>query len=103
MQTLKQVLENLYLNKKVKITIGHPSNDQHITATCIGFKDGYGDGTSSFDWRDKIYILLDDIKSDDKWLKYPIESGQFDKHYFRLDTEIELLREENINQLLENK
>lgn len=102
MQTVKQILEEIYSGKMVKITIGHTDNNQHIIAKCVGFVDGYGGG-NGVDWREQFFILLKEVTSNSEWLKYPIESGQFDKHYFRLDTEIELLRDENLNQLLENK
>lgn len=101
MSTLKEFLEESFVGRKVKITIGHPANNQHIVATCVGFKDGSGEGSP--DWRDKMFILLKDITTNDHWLETPIEAGNYNKHYFRLDTEITILREENLNQLLSTK
>jgi len=106
MQTVKQILEEMFLGKKVKITIGHPSNNQHVIATVIGFESNTeqpmgNDGTRG------IFILLKDIigfEADySQSVKNMIKSGRFNRHYFRLDTEIELLRDENLSQLLENK
>jgi hypothetical protein len=106
MQTVKQILEEMFLGKKVKITIGHPSNKQYIIATVLGFESNSNqpmgdDGTRG------MFILLKDIiglEADySQSVKNMIKSGRFNRHYFRLDTEIVVLRDENLTQLLENK
>ncbi len=103
MQTVKQILEEMFLGKRVKITIGHPSNKQYITAKVLGFDSNSGpmdNGTRG------MFILLSDIVGVEahysQSVKNMIKSGLFNRHYFRLDTEIVVLRDENLTQLLEN-
>ena len=94
---VKELLENNYLNKRVSIVMGHPNNNQHIIATVIGYKDGYGKGEIS--WRDKFFICLKDISTNHYSLEYGIKMGQYDEHYFRLDTDITIIRDENLKNL----
>ncbi len=97
MKTVKEHLEDKFLNQRVKIILGHPSNDQHITAIVTGFESGkppFEEG--------KVFILLRDVVGNSKSLDPQVKAGSYNKHYFRLNDEIEILkRDENLNKLLE--
>jgi hypothetical protein len=90
MKTVKEVLEEIYLSKRVKITIGHKNNNQYIIGTVLSF-DG--------DLSGKFFILLGDITGTPEQ-KHMIEEGLYNRHYFRFNTEIGILRYETINEVL---
>ncbi len=88
---VKSYLENLFLGKKVQITIGHPNNQNYIFATIRGFEDGRS--AKGLMDEDKFYILLENITTNASWLEYTIQNGNYDKHYFRLHDQIQILED----------
>ena len=102
MKTFKQILEEMYVCKRVKITIGHPSNYQHIVAKVVDIE--HGSGGSYEENLGTIILILKDIEVFDpaysQSLRHMMIRGLFDKHQLRLDTEISILREENLNKLI---
>lgn len=95
MQTFRNKLEEIYIGKRVKIIVGHIDNKQFILATVGGFDD------AKYDENEPFYIILNDISAppcydetgydSNQWLEYPVKSGQFKRHYFRLSTFIEII------------
>ena len=86
MNTFKDHLNNLFLNLKVKITLGHPDNDQHIIGTVVGF-----DYVEIYPVGVETYILLTDVTTNSEWLQDVVKEGKFNRHYLRFDDEIEII------------
>ncbi len=88
----RDILEDLYLNQRVRIAVGDKSYNQFITATVFGLENG-------------IYLLLKDIKAvDDNYsmsIKNMILNGGFSRIALRLDTDITVIRDEKLTQLLQ--
>ena len=88
----RDVLEDLYLNQRVRIAVGNKAYNQFITATVFGLEND-------------IYFLLKDIKAvDDNYsmsIKNMILNGGFSRIALRLDTDITVIRDEKLTQLLQ--
>ncbi len=88
----RDILEDLYLNQRVRIAVGDKSYNQFITATVYAIESN-------------IYLLLKDIKAvDDNYsmsIKNMILNGGFSRIALRLDTDITVIRDEKLTQLLQ--
>lgn len=84
MKNIKSYLEDTFLNKNIKMVIGHVSNNNHITAKCIGFES---DGIIGYNF----FILLENVQTNSCSLEYLIENGEFNRYYIRLSTLIEII------------
>ncbi len=92
--TIKKHLDTLFTGKKVKIIIGHPSNDTHIIGTVVGFTEKLTPTKNS------ILILLKDVITNKKQYEDYCANGRFNEIRIDLDTDIELLRDTNLDKIL---
>jgi len=84
--TFKEMLESFLVGKRVRIVLGHVENDQWIEGDVTGFDKGNNSFNS--DDRHEIYILLENVTTNSKWLEDRAKDGSFNRHYLRLDDRI---------------
>lgn len=87
--TFKEMLESFLVGKRVRIVLGHVDNNEWIEGDVTGFDKG--DTSFGSDDRYEIYILLENITSNNRWLDHRIETGGFNRHYLRLDDRITIV------------
>jgi len=93
--TIKQHLDSLFTGRKVKIVIGHPSNDTYIIGTVTGFVEN----TYTIDTQRTLILLKDVTVNKEQYQEY-CANGKFNKLRVKLDTDIELLRDTNLEAIL---
>ena len=84
--TFKEMLESYLVGKRVRIVLGHVDNNQSIDGDVVGFDKG--DKSFGSDDRHEIYILLENVTTNSKWLEDRAKDGSFNRHYLRLDDRI---------------
>ena len=92
MRSVKNYLEDIFLNKRVKIGLGLHLDGVFIVGTVTGFRYR---GTST-----ELLILLKDVSVSHVEYKDYLINGHFNEMPFHIETEIEILRDANLESLL---
>ncbi len=66
-------LSSFYDSQRVRIVLGHPSNNQYVEGSVKGFEGngGYPDPN--------LYILLDNVTTNSHWLQDSIDRGVYSR------------------------